>query len=74
MVQVQQKGTKDYELFAVALLTALVYNQDGPIQYCQDQLRSHLCNCFVRQNLYLFLWFDPTYKSTCKLAIVLLYH
>ena len=53
MVQVQtQKGTKDCGVFAVAFLTALAYNQnpaDGPIQYCQDQLRSHLCNCFIRQ-------------------------
>ena len=58
MVQVQtQKGTKDCGVFAVAFLTALAYNQDpadGPIEYCQDQLRSHLCHCFIRQKLVPF--------------------
>ena len=58
MVEVQtQKGTKDCGVFAVAFLTSLAYNQDpadGPIQYCQDHLRSHLYDCFIRGKLVLF--------------------
>ena len=58
MVEIQtQKGTKDCGVFTVAFLTSLAYNQDpadGPIQYYQDRLRSHLYDCFIRGKLIPF--------------------
>ena len=56
MVDVQtQEGPKDCQLFAIAFLTSLVYNQD-PIQIVchQDQMRCHLCDCFTKGRLVPF--------------------
>jgi len=58
MVKVQtKKETKNCGVFAVAFLTSLAYNQDPAdhlVKYCQDQLRSHLCDCFIRGKLVPF--------------------
>ena len=56
MAKVQkQKGTKDCGVYAVAFLTSLAYHHDpAEIQYCQDQLRSHLCDCFTKGKLVPF--------------------
>ena len=56
MTKVQkQKGSTDCGVFAVAFHTSLTYHLDPTeVQYCQDQLRSHLCSCFIKGKLVPF--------------------
>ena len=51
----KQKGTKDCGVYAVAFLTSLAYHHDpAEVQYCQDQMRSHPCDCFTKGKLVPF--------------------
>ena len=56
MVDMQcQKGTKDCGLFAVAVLTSLLFGEDpGKVVYKQEKLREYLIECFTAGKLSLF--------------------
>jgi len=56
MVDMQcQKGTKDCGLFAIAVLTSLLFGEDpGKVVYKQEKLREHLIDCFTAGELSLF--------------------
>ena len=56
MVAMQcQKGTKDCGLFAIAIMTSLVFGEDpSTVHYDQDNLRRHLIDCITKGELSLF--------------------
>ena len=56
MVDIQcQKGTSDCSVFAIAVITSLLFGEDpGKVTYKQEKLREHLIECFTVGELSLF--------------------
>jgi hypothetical protein len=51
----KQVGTQDCALFAIAYMTSIAYSQDPTtVTYDQDEMRSHILNCFEKKNLLPF--------------------
>jgi len=56
MVDMQcQEGTSDCGLFAIAVITSLLFGEDpSNVVYKQNNLRGHLIECFTAGKLSLF--------------------
>ena len=42
----KQQGSQDCGLFAIAIVTAILFNQDTSTKFSQQRMRDHLVQCF----------------------------